>query len=578
MFDIRKNIFKAIIYLSFIFLATNLFYLQVIKHSFYKQRSIKNRIRIIPLPAPRGVIYDRSGNILVDNRISFDLAIIGQEVEDLDITLDKLSKLSGIPRKDLYKNYRKNYIAPFTPTIVAPDMDKHKAFFLDENIASTPGVILWSNPRRDYKLSEATSHIVGYIGKMDEAEYKTLKGYGYRMREYVGKTGIEEYYNSYLRGEDGGIQVEVNARSRQVKQLGYKPPIKGKDIFLTIDAPLQEMVHMLLKDEHGAFIVMNAKSGEILALASSPSFDPNVFVDPNKDKQRLALLKAPAYPMINRAISATYPPGSTFKVVVAASALASGKINKNTEYNCSRVYRLGNTEFKCWKKAGHGNQSVIDALTHSCNVFFYNTARAIGPDAISQYASKFGLGEPTHIDLPWEASALVPSPLWKRFNRGEPWRPGDTLNFAIGQGYLLVTPIQVLKMITLIANEGFAPRPYLVGKIEELNLQGKTHNKITIVQEKDEFNIIKKGLFNVVNASTGSGQRAKVEDLAISGKTGTAQVHGANEHAWFTGYLPFKDPQISFVIFLEHGGSGGRKPADMARVLCKYLQEKEYIE
>ncbi len=570
---IRENIFKAAIYLSFVFLAANLFSLQVIKYPIYRQRSLKNRIRIIPLEAPRGVIYDRNNNVLVGNRISFDLAVIQQEVDDIDATLGELSKLSGISKEDLHKSYQRNHIAPFLPAIVAQDLDKHKAFYIDENITSIPGVILWSNPRRDYKHPEAMSHLVGYIGKMDVIEYGILSDYGYRIREYVGKSGLEKYYNSYLRGESGGIQVEVDAFSRQVRQLGYKNPEKGKDVHLTIDIGLQEIANMLLKDETGACVVMDVKTGDILALVSSPNFDPNVFVDPAKESERLALLNQEDHPMLNRAISSAYPPGSTFKVVVATAALSSGKLDEQILYYCHGVYRLGRARFRCWQRGGHGTQNITKALIHSCN----NVGRLIGPNLISQYAMKFELGQPTGIDLPWEAAGFVPSPFWKRYNKNEPWQPGDTLNLAIGQGFLLITPIQGLKMITFIANKGFTPRPYLAKGIGDVYLQGEDSSKVTIPEEKNEFDIIQDALYNVVNDPTGTGQRAKVKGLEICGKTGTAQVNGAPTHAWFAGYLPFSNPKVSFLIFLEHGGSGGRKPADMARVLCKYLKKKGYV-
>ncbi len=578
MFNIRENIFKAAIYLSFVFLAANLFSLQVINYPIYRQRSLKNRIRIIPLEAPRGVIYDRNNNILVGNRISFDLAVIQQEVEDIDATLEELSKVSGISKEQLHKNYQRNYIAPFIPVIVAQDLDKHKAFCIDENITSVPGAILWSNPRRDYKHPEAISHLVGYIGKMDVAEYGILSDYGYRIREYVGRSGLEDYYNSYLRGESGGIQVEVDALSRQVRQLSYKAPEKGKDIYLTIDIDLQEMANMLLKDETGAFIAMDAKTGQVLALASSPNFDPNVFVNPAEESKRLVLLNRKDHPMLNRAISSAYPPGSTFKIVVATAALSSGKLNEKTLYYCHGIYRLGKAKFRCWRRGGHGTQNVIQGLAHSCNIFFYNAGRLIGPDLIYQYAMKFGLGQPTGIDLPWEAAGFVPSPFWKRRNKGKPWHPGDTLNLAIGQGFLLITPIQGLKMITFIANKGLAPRPYLVKRIGEVDLQGESSDKVAIEEENNAFSIIQNGLYDVVNDPTGTGQNARVKGLKICGKTGTAQVEGAEAHGWFLGYLPADNPKISFAIFLEHCGSGGRKPATMARVLCKYLQKKGYLE
>ncbi len=577
MIYIRRSIFRTIIYLSFLFLGLNLFYMQLVRYPFYRQRSQDNRIRIIPIESPRGVIYDRNGNALVNNRISFDLAVIPQETGNIKVTLESLSKLSGIPQKTLYKNYRKNYLAPFLPTTVEQDLDKQLAFFLDENIASGPGAIISANLRRDYLKPEALSHITGYIGKMDEAEYKILKEYGYKIREYVGKTGIEKQYNSYLRGEDGGIQVEVDASSRQVKQLGYKTPQKGKDLYLTIDLGLQEVIAGLMEGETGACIVTDTRTGEVLALVSSPGYDPNSFVDPTKGNQRAELLTQKNHPMLNRAISSAYPPGSIFKIVVSDAALSSGKLTENMYFTCNGAFFLGKARFGCWKESGHGSQNVVEGLTHSCNVFFYNTGKLIGPDLISQYASKFGLGQFTYIDLPLETNGLVPSPLWKRVTRNQAWQGGDTLNFAIGQGDLLVSPIQALRMVTIVANKGFAPRPYLVKKIGDLNTQNSTFSKTGIFDAENEFDIVQKGLYGVVNSPTGTGQLAKHETLKICGKTGTAQVAGHDPHAWFVGYAPYENPRISFVVFLEHGVAGGIRPARMAGALCKYMQEKGYF-
>ncbi len=549
MFCVKKNIFKTVIYLSFIFLAFNLFYLQVINYPIHKQRSLENIIRIIPLEASRGIIYDRNDKILVDNRISFDLAIIPQEVDNIGKTLTALSKLCGISKKRLYKNYKRNYTTPFIPVVVAQDLDKRKAFFIDENTTSVPGAILWSNPRRNYRDPQAISHITGHIGKIGEAEYKILRGYGYRIREYVGKSGIEKYYNSYLRGEDDGVPVEVDSASCRVRQLGYKSPKKGKDIFLTIDIDLQRIVNLLLREETGVCIVMDVRTGEILVLASSPNFDPNIFVDPTKQRQRLALLRQKDYPMLNRAISSAYPPGSTFKIVVATAALCSGKIKKDTSFYCSGTYNLGKAKFSCWKKKGHGSQNIIQGLTHSCNIFFYNAGKVIGPNLIHRYSIRFGLSQPTGIDLPGEVSGLVPSPLWKRLNKNESWYLGDTFNFAIGQGYLLITPIQALKMITLIANKGFTPRPFLARRIGKLNLEGNKVNRTVITEERNEFDTIQQALFNVVNDSTGTGQRVRVKGLKICGKTGTAQVPKAETHAWFAGYAPYDNPKFLLLYF-----------------------------
>ncbi|MBN1405048.1 MAG: penicillin-binding protein 2, partial [Candidatus Omnitrophica bacterium] len=571
MYDIRKNIFRSVIYVSFVFLVLNLFYLQVIRYQFYKKRSLENNIRVIPHEAPRGIIYDRNNIALVSSRVSFDLAVVPYEIKDLDATLEKLSVLANIPKKSLYASYKKNYSAPFIPTIVAMDIERSKAFFIDENIGLIKGTLLLANPRRHYQHAQALSHITGYIGKMDEAEYGILREYGYKIREYVGKSGIEKYYNSYLRGDDGGIQVEVDAYSRQVRQLGYKVPQKGNDIYLTIDIGLQELLYEMLKEDKAAAAVMDIKTGEMLALISTPGFNPNIFVDPNTQQQRSALLKDPDFPLLNRFISSAYPPGSIFKIVMAAAALSVKKITRHTSFFCSGVYKLGNAEFKCWKSQGHGIEDLMQGLVHSCNIFFYNVGRLIGAEVIHEYAIKFGLGECTGIDLPGEISGLVPSPFWKRVNVNQPWQGGDTLNFSIGQGYLLITPIQALRMVTIIANKYTMPRPYLVKKIGSRNIHPARPAKVAITGKKDEFDIIQKALFEVVNDPTGTGQRAKVEGVSVCAKTGTAQVPSGETHAWIVGYLPYKDPKLSFIVFIEHGGAGGIKPADTARILCKYL-------
>ena len=575
MFNQRIRIVSAAIFISFLVLVSALFYFQILRSSHYRSLSLKNSIRVIPVQASRGGIYDREGKVLAKDEISFDLVIIPQEVSDIDLTLKRLSEITGTKKKELKKNYRRNYRLPFVPVQVAQNLKVEDAFRIEEKLSNVAGALIFSSPRRIYPNDDVASHVIGYIGKIAAPELKRLKAYGYSIKDLVGKSGVEKYYDSYLQGEDGGIQIEVDSRSKEVSRLGFKEPRRGRDITLTIDLGLQRFIDMLFKDKNGAFIVMEAKTGRILGLVSSPEFDPNAFTfGSNRDRARILTDKR--YPLLDRAISCTYPPGSTFKVVVATAGIATGAITKATTFMCKGIFFVGKRGFKCWKRSGHGYQNIIDALTHSCNVFFYNLGKALGAEELHRYALAFGLGTTTGIDLPSEAKGIAPGPFWKRFVLKKPWYEGDTINYSIGQGYLLITPIQMLRVITIIANEGYCPQPFIVEEIEGRKVSRK-RDYITRFKP-GVFELVKEGLFNVVNSPTGSGQRAKVKDLSISGKTGTAQPGTKGDtHAWFMGYLPSDNPKISFVVFVEHGGSGGLKAAKMARLMAIYLKENGFL-
>ncbi len=575
MFNQRIRIVSAVIFISFLVLVSALFYFQILRSSHYRSLSLKNSIRVIPVQASRGGIYDREGKVLAKDEISFDLVIIPQEVSDIDLTLKRLSEITGTKKKELKKNYRRNYRLPFVPVQVAQNLKVEDAFRIEEKLSNVAGALIFSSPRRIYPNDDVASHVIGYIGKIAAPELKRLKAYGYSIKDLVGKSGVEKYYDSYLQGEDGGIQIEVDSRSKEVSRLGFKEPRRGRDITLTIDLGLQRFIDMLFKDKNGAFIVMEAKTGRILGLVSSPEFDPNAFTfGSNRDRARILTDKR--HPLLDRAISCTYPPGSTFKVVVATAGIATGAITKATTFMCKGIFFVGKRGFKCWKRSGHGYQNIIDALTHSCNVFFYNLGKALGAEELHRYALAFGLGTTTGIDLPSEAKGIAPGPFWKRFVLKKPWYEGDTINYSIGQGYLLITPIQMLRVITIIANEGYCPQPFIVEEIEGRKVSQK-RDYITRFKP-GVFKLVKEGLFNVVNSPTGSGQRAKVKDLSISGKTGTAQPGTKGDtHAWFMGYLPSDNPKISFVVFVEHGGSGGLKAAKMARLMAIYLKENGFL-
>ena len=575
MYSNRINIISAAIFASSLLLLTALFYFQIIGYSYYRSLSLKNTVRTIPLEASRGAIYDRKGIVLAKDDISFNLVLIPQEISDLGNTLNMLSVVTGRKREDLEAIYRKNYRLPFVPADIISNIPPEKAFKIEEKLVDIPGALIWSAPKRLYPNGRVGSHVMGYIGKIANSELKRLKDYGYSMRDLVGKNGVEQQYDVYLKGDDGGIQIEVDSRSREVSRIGFKEPRKGKDLTLTIDLGLQRFVDMLFKDKKGACIVMESHTGRVLGLVSSPEFDPNVFVT-GKDADRLKILRDTGHPLLNRAVTGTYPPGSTFKTVVAYAGIATGTVKETTSFLCTGVFKLGNTSFRCWKESGHGYQNIVQALTHSCNVFFYSLGKALGAEQIYRYALSFGLGSPTGIDLPQEAKGIAPGPMWKRFALKTPWYEGDTINYSIGQGYLEVTPIQMLRVITIVANNGFCPQPYVVEDIEGVKI---SHRREYSPRLRPEFfKMVRAGLFDAVNGPTGTGQNAKVNGLDISGKTGTAQAGPSREsHAWFIGFLPSNEPLISLVVFIEHGGKGGEDAASIARLTAVYLKENGFL-
>ena len=569
----RIKVFAAIILSFFIILIAGIFFTQTLKYNLYRELSEKNRIRVVPLAAPRGKIYDRNGKLLVSNRISFDAEVIFDELTDKEKVINQLSDILGTDKKVLSEKIEKARRMPFIPVKIKGDIGKKKAIQIEEARMGLPGVIVTTKPLRSYIYKNTLSHITGYLGKISESELQRYKTYGYRMQDFVGKDGIERKYNDYLRGVDGGLQTEVDNKGRQLSLLAIKEPRPGRDLHLSVDIELQKFCDSILSDKKGAIIAMVPSTGEILALVSHPDFDPNIFISPSSIKEVSNLLNdSRTFPMLDRAISGTYPPGSVFKVVIMDAALESGKFNKEDTFFCKGSFPVGNRLFRCWKNKGHGTQNIIVGVKNSCNVFFYQLGLLVGADVLAKYAFRLGLGRPTGIDLPGEASGLVPSPSWKRRELRARWFKGETANYAIGQGYLLVTPIQVLRLISTIANGGRLVQPFVVERIGDIRLD---HPIEDIGMKEEALEIIKEGLRDVVNDPHATGIYAKSEDVIIAGKTGTAQNPGGKPHAWFTGFAPFENPGISVVVFIEHGGKGGLEPARFAR---KIIEEAKRLK
>lgn len=545
----------------FILLGAFLYYLQIVKGSTYRELSYRNSIRLLRIDAPRGTIYDRNGKVLADNALSFGVFVVPQEIKDLDVEIKKLAQILDLPESLLRRNYKRNYRAPFAPTEVARNISKRKAILVGELKLDLSGVLVKEVPSRRYTYNEATTHVLGYIGEIDKSELELLRSYGYNAKDPIGKDGIEKIADGFLRGKNGGMQIQVDNRGHQAGVISKKQAEKGGDVFLTIDGELQSFLWKMMKDKKGAAVFMDPNSGEILSLVSSPSYDPtDSLAKVLNDRDR---------PLLNRAIMGQYPPGSLFKIIVALAALETDKTRPDKIFTCRGKFKVGRGLFNCWNRDGHGPMNLHRAIIESCNIYFYNIGILLGVKNISEYARKFGFGRKTGIELLGELEGLVPDKGWKRIKRNDSWYTGDTANLSIGQGYLLATPLQVVRAIACVANKGELLQPYILDKIGEKNFGVKRSKKLRIKERN--LNLVRDAMLGVVEHENGTGGRAWSSKVSICGKTGTSQAgSGQKTHAWFAGFSPTKNPEVAFVIFLEHGGSGGDMSALIARKAIEF--------
>ncbi|MBF0493583.1 MAG: penicillin-binding protein 2 [Candidatus Omnitrophica bacterium] len=572
----RLKIFSRILLVFLVFLVSGLFHTQILQHRAYKIMSEKNRLRVLPLLAPRGTIIDRTGKIIAKDILSFDAAVIHSEIRDREKLVQALAELLDSTTDEVRMTIAKGRTMPYVPYVIRKDIGMQAAIQLEEIITDHPGLILQVSTRRKYFLGKAAGHITGYIGLPTQKELEKLKPYGYEISDYIGRSGVESVCDTYLKGEDGGKDVEVDHRGREVSVLGYKEPVPGKNVYLTIDSDLQEYVSEIFSDRRGAVIAMDPGTGEIRALFSSPSYDPEIFIDRKRQKERVEVMCSGVPVLLDRAVAAKYPPGSVFKLVVASGALEEGKINARTEVVCTGGITIGRRVFGCWEKAGHGVQVLSDALKNSCDVFFYRAGLAIDVEGIAQYASKFGLGNITNIDLPGEVKGVVPDRQMKMLQKKENWYPGDTANFSIGQGFLLATPIEVLRMASVFANNGNLVKPFMIRQIGDLKICPS--EPISVGLGANTVDLVREGMRRCVNEQGGTGNNAASPDFVVAGKTGTAQVSGGKTHGWFVAFAPFEKPKLSVVVLDESGGLGGHYAAEIAGKVFKKAKELGLLE
>ncbi len=548
----RIKILRLIILSLFGFIVGGLGYLQILQGDYYFYLSRNNRIRVVPVPGLRGRIYDRNGIILADNRASFDVAIVPQEAKDLKRIFTFLGQILEITPDEIRAQYKKRKLTPFVPVVVASDIDMSKAIRIEEKRFLYPGVIVQLKAKRIYPLGEKAAHVLGYVRRINRSKQTKLKEYGYSIPDIVGYSGVEEYYDTYLRGKNGGVQIEVNNRGKQVQILGSKEPVRGEDITLTIDSRIQKMAADALGEKKGAIVIIDIDTGEVLALVSSPSYDPNALIKDEREKI-YAYSTDPDAPFLNRAISGQYPPGSVFKIVMAIAGLESKKITPDTTFRCPGYYKLGKRKFKCTHV--HGIQNLTEAIAHSCNVYFYNVGLRLGPELITHYAQLLGLGQKTNIDLPYEKKGRLPFPRKKGPKARRLWYDGDTLNYSIGQGAILTTPIQLASMMLKVARNGEGITPHVlrhIGDTSTVEFQPSQELRVSLAT----FEVVKAGMKAAVGDYAGTAHLISMKDLTVYGKTGTAQAGRRKlSHAWFAGFCPSPKRRISFCVFLEHGGS-----------------------
>ncbi|MDD2688686.1 MAG: penicillin-binding protein 2 [Candidatus Omnitrophica bacterium] len=549
----RIKIVNLLIICTFLFLGLSIVNLQIIQGKKFKTLSDKNCIRIMSQEGCRGKIFDREGLPIVDNELSYDLMLLPQDKREFDKVLLAVSKVLGTTQKNLKDTLKKSFVASSLPVAIAKNIDLKKAIALEELKSDFPNIIIQPRPIRHYPYGSLASHVIGYLSEIDHWRLTKLQDYGYNTKDIVGFGGIEEKYDYYLRQDEGGLLFEVDHRGKFIRVLGFRAPHNGKNMQLTLSLKAQKIVEQCLADKKGAVILMDPYSGEIIAMASFPNFNPSVFTG-KLTPSITNLFNNPDAPLINRAISGTYPAGSIFKLIVATAGLETGKINSSTTFLCRGSIFVGKQEFACWDT--HNYQDIIAAIAHSCNVFFYKSGLLLGAQTIHDFSLRFNLSKPIPFELPYEASGFVPSPLWKKIYKFKNWFDGDTVNFSIGQGDLLVTPLQMARVTAVFANSGYLVTPYLVKGLDQRDISNHQRKIVNLHLKPRTLNYISQGLRNAVLDPKGTGHVLSGLSISVAGKTGTAQVSHGQPHSWFTGFFPYKNPKYVICVFLENGGPG----------------------
>ena len=596
LFNSRAAGALVVIVILTVVLIGRLTYLQIIAHEHFKTLSDNNRINIVPIAPTRGLIYDRDGVLLAQNLPAYSLEITPEQVKDLDATIAELSELIDISEDDIERFHKlRRRKRSFESIPLRLQLDDYELARFAVNRHRFPGVEVVARLVRHYPSGTHTVHVVGYVGRINEHELRNIDTSAYAASTHIGKIGVEKSYEDFLHGTVGVKHVEINASGRVIRVLKETPPIPGHDLYLTIDSRIQEAAENALAGRRGAVVAIEPATGDVLALVSTPTYDPNLFVRGIDTETFRALQGSIDRPLFNRAVRGTYPPGSTLKPFVALAGLQYGKVTPDTSIFCPGFYtlRARGHRYRDWKRGGHGHTNVTKAIAESCDVYFYDLAHALGIDAFHDFLEQFGFGTLTGIDITGEVGALLPSRAWKRKTHREIWYPGETVIAGIGQGYTLATPLQLASATATLAMRGIQLRPRTVRAVRAADEEEKTVLEPAIVREihlKDptHWQTIIDAMTAVVHSPKGTARRIGLDaPYRIAGKTGTAQVFSLGQderyveedleerlkdHALFIAFAPVDDPRIAVAVIVENGGSGSGTAAPVARqVMDSYL-------
>ncbi len=553
--------------------------LQVIRARHFRDLAENNRSRLVILAAPRGALLDREGQVLVDNRPSFNVVLVPEHAVDLDRVVTRLAATLGMGEATLRERLARRQ--PYRPVVVKTDASLADVAALEARRLELPEVSVEVVPLRSYPLASAAAHALGRVGEITERqlELAEFRGKGLAPGSLVGQAGIESRYNRDLMGRDGFRRVIVNSRGLEVTEADRQAPEDGPSLTLSIDASLQAAVEKAFEGRAGAAVALDPETGEVLAMTSTPAYDPNKFTTGIDASSWASLAQDPETPLMNRVIQGTYAPGSAFKLVAATAALEEGVITPSTTFYCPGYLAVYNTVFRCAKPGGHGVMDLRHAIARSCNVYFYQVGIRLEIGRLAKWAKLMGLGAPTGIDLPSEVGGLMPSPEWKMRILKTPWYAGETVSVAIGQGQVSATPLQMARIAALIANGGRLVRPHLVRATAGRPVGGDTPVSIGIRPET--LAVVADGMRMVV--AEGTGWRARLSSVEVCGKTGSAQVvaksrlertpgiHELLPHGWFLAFAPADHPRIALAVLVEHGGSGGEAAAPVARQILAHF-------
>ena len=572
----RILILEIIVGSVMLLLFGRLWYLQVTRGEHYRIQAEKNRLRIIELPAPRGLILDRQGRVLVDNEISFSLILRREFMKDKPRLLGVLEAHLGLERSHVEKKLEEFRQVPTVyPIPLKNRLEFREIAYVEAHHERFPELSLEWVPTRRYVLGPQASHIIGYVGEVTPAELRQPQFQGLAPGDIVGKSGLERFHNEAVMGTKGQEKVFINSIGQITRVVERVPAEKGRDLHISIDVDLQSRAEEIMEEQKGALVALDPRNGEVLCLVSKPEFDPNLFVGHLKSSQWRSLIDDPDKPLQNKAIQGAYAPGSIFKILVAAASLGEGLDLENTIYNCPGEATMFGRVVHCWNASGHGGVGLLEAITNSCNFFFYNTGVKLGVDRIHKWSLKMGLGRRTGIDLPAERPGLIPSSAWKKKVYGQNWYAGETISVAIGQGAVSVTPLQVALFMSAIALNQAPPVPTCC--LPEGPRPVETRERLLSPQH---HRLMVQGMVNVVEFGTGT--RARLDGIRVAGKTGTAQLINTDtaeriqdyqklfrENSWFACFAPADDPRIAIAVVIEHGGHGGEAAAPVAREVMK---------